>query len=157
MGHHEFGFTKKPWEEFLNLLDDVIKSLRGEGRERLELGQMEIKIAMTHAYDNKYNIRRDDSNEPPRTMPLVAWYWTEDRFHFSGLREKFGLFLNYEISKHTGLSWDEFMQHPRFETEMIIAECKKYIDRKAAETAAIINSGGQPRADAANHNTIPQT
>jgi hypothetical protein len=132
------------------MLDSVFKSLRQGGRDSLQFTPVEVRLVMDQAYDKKYNIHKDIDFKP-REMPGVAYYWTEDEYHFSGLSEKLRIFLNYEIGKHLNISYEVFSNYPSVYQEMVITEVKSFIDRKAIDQDNILNNAGQHSASPTNN------
>lgn len=67
---------------------------------------------MRDRYETVYGIFNHATQAAQRPLALVAMHWCEDTATDSTLYERIDLFLNRDVSKHSGLSLVEFLELP---------------------------------------------
>ena len=76
-------------------------------------------------YDTAYGICNHDLVDNERPLSLVGQHPKEENLLGSLLYERFDQFVEYDVFKYTGLSWDRFMEHEHHMCERILEKCLK--------------------------------
>lgn len=84
---------------------------------------------MIERYETEYGIYDHDDtskNDPNDTLTVLKQWDAEDPYKFSMYRKRVKEYVQSDVQKYLGLSFDEFLHRPRAEVEILLETCRGF-------------------------------
>lgn len=91
-------------------------------------------------YDTTYGIHNHDLDDPTEVYANVQMHWAEDCTSTSELYKAINSFIEFQVTKLTGLSLSQYFELPRHMCVKIIESCKAAMRKEVKVTEDVINT-----------------
>ncbi len=95
-------------------------------RVKKKLSVIESKIILLNQYDDLYGIYDHTTEDSENPIPLAGFHWNEDTVDGNPLYEEVNNFIKFNVLKHTGMSYLEYLNLPVPLAAHIRDVCEKY-------------------------------
>jgi hypothetical protein len=90
----------------------------------------EAQLVLRDFYENDYGIYNHANPKADNPFAMVLHHWCEDTVAFGPLHDEMEKFLQLDVPKHFGLSWDEFLNRPEYECRMMFTLIAQKLEKE---------------------------
>lgn len=134
LGDPEFG-SQVDVEEHLRMLIDKLPRL---------ISSVDAQLVLRDQYEVTFGIYNHEQPNAEHPFALILQHWSEDTVTLGPLHGRMKQYIDAEIQKWFGLSFDKFIDQPTYVIEMQVAEATERIKKAQPfidAAAAIMEKG----------------
>lgn len=106
------------------------------------MSSIDAQLVLRDQYDIKYGIYDHSMPGAEHPFQLMLHNWVEDTFRDGELHERFQRYLDHDVYKYTGMSFEQFIEQPTHVCLMMFEGIQRKIAKQAPEVKKALDALG---------------